>query len=165
MAYIYMMAVECENEIQCRNLASWWEQHKAITLSSGEKIICDTEVSKSDNTLNWWFSVYPLANDFPKHYARFPSGGPTSEKDAQEMNELTNIFYNLLRQRSDFRFGAADIEVVDFNNYENVSQEGFWTEDHSNIIISNEMWEKIKSPSFFQRFSKSHMWIPNKNFI
>jgi hypothetical protein len=172
MAYIYMMAVECENETQCRGLASWWEQHKVITLSSGEQITCDIEVSNYKSSpgdavyiSTWWFIVYPRCNKYDNYARRLCSGGPSSIEEAQEINELTKIFYDLLRQRSDFRFGAADFEVADFNDYEDLIGYSYLDGNHSNIIISNEMWEKMKKPVVFQKFSESHMWIANKEVV
>lgn len=160
MAYHFVMAAEFADIDTAEQFASKWDLYKHVVLKSGKIINHHVSVVTPDDSI--WVEAFPL--DDTKSFSRFPNGGPSSVEDANEMNELTAHYYKLLTYLNSFRFAAAGIEVTGFNTYGAISEPGFWHKGMQNIIVSNDIWLKLNKPDFFEKFSSTHMWLPNREY-
>ncbi|MBE9064594.1 hypothetical protein [cf. Phormidesmis sp. LEGE 11477] len=149
MAWAFSLSVECgQLQNAAERFAAYFEG-AALTLSTGSHAQCDTTIFK-DMDENWWCRVCP---------SDVSQIGIEAPDTAYLMTELGILLYQRLRMAPPFRYGIVGIEVDEFRTYTELLED-LPTVSFPGLVMAEDIWRAIASPSTFRSFTQGYVWQP-----
>jgi hypothetical protein len=149
MAWVFSLSVECGTEqSQAEKFAEHFSDLTWI-INSGIQSQCRSDIF-ADLERNWWCRVCPSG---------LSEIGIEAPESAYLMTELGILLYQRLRSAPSFRYGIVGVEVDEFRTYSELIDDATVT-NLSGIVISQDIWQLLGSPSTLRNFTLNYLWKP-----
>lgn len=149
MAWIFSLSVECGTEqSEAEKFADHFKD-STWTINSGIRSQCRSDIF-ADLEGNWWCRVCPSG---------LSEIGIEAPESAYLMTELGILLYQKLRSAPSFRYGIVGVEVDEFRTYSELIED-LTAPNLSGIVVSQDIWQLIGSPSTLRNFALNYLWKP-----
>ena len=149
MAWAFSLSVECgQSQDAAERFAAYFEGI-ALTRSPNSLSQCHTTIFR-DIDKNWWCRICP---------SNVSEIGIEASDAAYLMTELGILLYKQLRMAPPFRYGLVGVEVDEFRTYRELLEE-LPTFSFPGLVLAEETWKALSSPSTFRPFTQGYVWQP-----
>ncbi len=149
MAWVFSLSVECGLEqSQAEKFANHF-RNLTWMIDNGIESKCQADIF-ADVEGNWWCRVCRSG---------LSEIGIDAPESAYLMTELGILLYQRLRSAPAFRYGIVGVEVDEFRTYSELIDDGT-VASLPGIVVNQEMWQLLGSPSGLRSFAKGYFWKP-----
>lgn len=149
MTWAFSLSVECGMSQNAANRVSAYFEDVLFTLSTNATSQCSTTLFQ-DMDEGWWCRVCP--SDVSEIGIEAPDA-------AYLMTEIGIALYQQLRMAPSFRYALVGVEVDEFRTYRELLNEPS-TLSFPGLVLSEETWKAMASPSTFHAFTQGYVWQP-----
>lgn len=149
MAWVFSLSIECGKAQDATERVSAYFEDISFTLSNSTLSRCSTTLFQ-DMDEGWWCRVCP---------SNVSEIGIEAPDVAYSMTELGIFLYQRLRTAPPFRYGIVGIEVDEFRTYIELLED-LPTSSFPGLVLSEDTWRALASPSTFTTFTEGYVWQP-----
>ena len=156
MAILFALFIQCGENFESANVIGRYYHGMTFRLSTNREIITDIEIDRINDDYhepdpNYWCIVEPLG---------ITRSGINNLQEAQEASEAGFYLLDRLKAAPPFNYAVLGTEIGYGYTEESILDRKLESRLAPGLILNQQLWEKIGSPSKFTTFRHGYMWIP-----
>lgn len=148
MAWAFTLCAECGTQKESAEAFLRHFKDFIVILSDGTRHKCLYPRVYEDG--GWWACLYPDG---------VSTSGIQTPDDERQMAEISFAFYDRLKTAPQYRYAFAGVEVESFRCYDELDED-IVNLDFSGLVLADDVWKRLGSPSIFVPFALGYRWRP-----